>query len=140
MAHGYLMNSPQRQLKYFGGAEGIRNRSGLESAIEVPKSTFDGQDLYPTTFLKAAASKEELAALFERLTLDLTDRLIVSARGWPNEDHDNSCQRFRTESARKVLGQKVVGSNPFSPTIGTNPRVSAAGYRSTSRSITRSLR
>jgi death-on-curing protein len=45
----------QRQLREFGGAEGIRNRAGLEAAIEVPKSTFDGQDLYPTLFLKAAA-------------------------------------------------------------------------------------
>jgi death on curing protein len=45
----------QRQLKEFGGADGIRNRAGLESAVETPKSTFDGQDLYPTLFLKAAA-------------------------------------------------------------------------------------
>jgi len=45
----------QRQLKDFGGADGIRNRAGLESAVEVPKSTFDGQDLYPTIFTKAAA-------------------------------------------------------------------------------------
>lgn len=44
-----------RQLEAFGGRDGIRNKSGLESAIEVPKSTFDGQDLYPTIFLKAAA-------------------------------------------------------------------------------------
>lgn len=45
----------QRQLKEFGGADGIRNRSGLESAVENPKATFDGEDLYPTVFLKAAA-------------------------------------------------------------------------------------
>lgn len=45
----------QRQLKEFGGADGIRSQSGLEAAVEVPKATFDGQDLYPTIFLKAAA-------------------------------------------------------------------------------------
>lgn len=45
----------QRQLREFGGVDGLRNRSGLESAVETPKSTFDGQDLYPTIFLKAAA-------------------------------------------------------------------------------------
>jgi death-on-curing protein len=45
----------QRQLKEFGGADGIRNRSGPESAVETPKSTFDGLDLYPTIYLKAAA-------------------------------------------------------------------------------------
>jgi len=45
----------QRQLKEFGGSVGIRNQSGLESAVETPKATFDGQDLYPTLFGKAAA-------------------------------------------------------------------------------------
>ena len=45
----------QRQLREFGGADGVRNRSGLESAVETPKSTFDGQDLYPTIYSKAVA-------------------------------------------------------------------------------------
>lgn len=50
-----ILEIHQRQLKNFGGADGIRNRAGLESAVEVPKMTFDGQDLYPTIFTKAAA-------------------------------------------------------------------------------------
>lgn len=33
----------------------LKSLPNEESAIEVPKSTFDGQDLYPTIFLKAAA-------------------------------------------------------------------------------------
>lgn len=45
----------QRQLQEFGGANGIRSQAGLEAAVEVPKATFDGQELYPTVFLKAAA-------------------------------------------------------------------------------------
>lgn len=45
----------KRQLKDFGGADGIRNQSGLEAAVETPKATFDGQDLYPSLFEKAAA-------------------------------------------------------------------------------------
>jgi len=45
----------QRQLKNFGGLEGLRNRAGLESAVSTPKSTFGGVDLYPTLFDKAAA-------------------------------------------------------------------------------------
>lgn len=45
----------RRQLAEFGGAKGIRNYVGLESAIETPKATFGGDDLYPTIFLKAAA-------------------------------------------------------------------------------------
>lgn len=51
----------QRQLIEFGGANGIRNRSGLEAAVESPKATFDGADLYPTIFLKAAAYAYHLA-------------------------------------------------------------------------------
>lgn len=44
----------RRQLQEFGGADGIRNQNGLEAAIEAPKSTFGGEDLYPTIFMKAA--------------------------------------------------------------------------------------
>ncbi len=51
----------RRQLHEFGGADGIRNRSGLEAAVESPKSTFDGADLYPTVFLKAAAYAYHIA-------------------------------------------------------------------------------
>jgi death on curing protein len=51
----------RRQLKEFGGSDGIRNRSGLEAAVESPKATFDGKDLYPTIFLKAAAYAYHLA-------------------------------------------------------------------------------
>lgn len=50
-----------RQLKEFGGLDGIRNRSGLEAAVESPKATFDGKDLYPTIFLKAAAYAKHLS-------------------------------------------------------------------------------
>jgi death-on-curing protein len=38
-----------------GGAEGIRDFGGLESALAQPKATFDGVDLYPTIVDKAAA-------------------------------------------------------------------------------------
>lgn len=51
----------QRQIKEFDGANGIRNRSGLEAAVESPKATFDGKDLYPTIFLKASAYAYHLA-------------------------------------------------------------------------------
>ncbi len=51
----------QRQLKEYGGAGGIRNLGGLEAAVESPKATFDGNDLYSTIFLKAAAYAYHLA-------------------------------------------------------------------------------
>ena len=44
----------------FGGAKGIRDRAGLESAINRPYQTFDGQDLYPAFVYKAAAIFESI--------------------------------------------------------------------------------
>ena len=38
-----------------GGLQGIRDVGLLESAVERPKATFGGEDLYPTLELKAAA-------------------------------------------------------------------------------------
>lgn len=38
-----------------GGADGIRDLGGLESALAQPKATFDALDLYPTVIDKAAA-------------------------------------------------------------------------------------
>ncbi|MGD9905217.1 MAG: type II toxin-antitoxin system death-on-curing family toxin [Vicinamibacterales bacterium] len=38
-----------------GGAGGIRDLGGLESAVFQPKATFDGTDLYPSVVDKASA-------------------------------------------------------------------------------------
>lgn len=42
------------QIQQFGGSEGIRNRDGLLGAIGQPQQTWDGEDLYPDPFQKAA--------------------------------------------------------------------------------------
>lgn len=39
----------------FGGSKGLRDRSGLESALQRPYSTFSHQELYPRPVDKAAA-------------------------------------------------------------------------------------
>ena len=44
----------------FGGANGIRDMGGLESALARPFQTFGGEDLYPSIFEKAAAIGESL--------------------------------------------------------------------------------
>ena len=44
----------------FGGSNGIREVGSLESAIARPFQSFDGNDLYPTIFDKAAALGERL--------------------------------------------------------------------------------
>ena len=38
-----------------GGARGIRDPAGLDSAVAQPRMTFDGRDLYPTLAEQAAA-------------------------------------------------------------------------------------
>ena len=39
----------------FGGSHGLRDLGLLESAVMRPQATFDGVDLYPTIYEKAAA-------------------------------------------------------------------------------------
>ncbi len=39
----------------FGGSHGLRDLGLLESAVARPRSTFGGEELYPTIFLKAGA-------------------------------------------------------------------------------------
>ena len=47
-------------IKRFGGADGIRDSHGLESAIYRPFQTFAGEDLYPTAYEKSAAIGESI--------------------------------------------------------------------------------
>ena len=47
-------------VKLHGGANGIRDIGGLESAIARPYQTFAEEDLYPTCFEKAAAIGESI--------------------------------------------------------------------------------
>jgi death-on-curing protein len=44
----------------FGGAKGIRDKGLLESSINRPFQTFDGQELYPSAVDKAAAIFESI--------------------------------------------------------------------------------
>lgn len=41
-------------VKRFGGSHGVRDLGLIESAVERPRMTLDGKDLYPDVFLKAA--------------------------------------------------------------------------------------
>ena len=43
------------QLRLFGGADGIRDRNALESAVGQPQATFDGSFLHDDLFIMAAA-------------------------------------------------------------------------------------
>ncbi|NET29702.1 type II toxin-antitoxin system death-on-curing family toxin [Okeania sp. SIO1I7] len=50
-----IMELHQQIITQTGGANGLRDRPALESAVAQPAVTFSGQDLYPTVIDKAAA-------------------------------------------------------------------------------------
>ena len=49
-----------KSIQDYGGSDGIRDMDLLESALARPFQTFDGQDLYPSVFEKAAALAQSL--------------------------------------------------------------------------------
>tara|TARA_B100000749_G_scaffold214422_1_gene169234 strand:+ start:2034 stop:2444 length:411 start_codon:yes stop_codon:yes gene_type:complete len=51
----HILKFHSEQLAKYGGAEGIRDHAGLESAIEQAKQTAMGEDCYPTVYDKASA-------------------------------------------------------------------------------------
>ena len=50
-----LLRLYERLMQRSGGAAGIREPGGVESALAQPQTTFGGEDLYPTLAEKAAA-------------------------------------------------------------------------------------
>jgi death-on-curing protein len=50
-----------RIIKRSGGKTGVRDLGLLDAAIHRPATSFGGEDLYPTVFLKAAALMHSLA-------------------------------------------------------------------------------
>jgi death-on-curing protein len=44
-----------------GGGHGLRDLGSLQAAVARPQATFEGRDLYPDLFLKAAALMQSLA-------------------------------------------------------------------------------
>jgi death-on-curing protein len=58
---GEIVDLHQALLDQTGGAGGIRDLGGLESALAQPRATFDGRDLHPTIVQKAAALGFSLA-------------------------------------------------------------------------------
>ena len=50
----------ENMIKKFGGSIGLRDLNGLKSALARPFQTFDGADLYPDIFTKAAAVGESI--------------------------------------------------------------------------------
>lgn len=52
---GEVLELHRRLIEQSGGAEGVRELRGIQSALAQPRMTFDGQELYQTIDSKAAA-------------------------------------------------------------------------------------
>src|SRR3989344_9673132 len=48
-------------IRRIGGRNGLRDARALSMCAEKPRTTFDGKEMYPTIFLKAAALLESIA-------------------------------------------------------------------------------
>lgn len=62
-----------------GGIHGVRDVGLLQSALSRPKATFEGKDLYPDLFHKAAALMEALAR--NHAFIDGNKRTAITAAG-----------------------------------------------------------
>ena len=107
----------------FGGAKEIRDRAQLLSAIARPFQTFDGKELYPTIFEKAAALGESLIINHpfidgnKRTTL-LTMISLLEEYGEDFSGNDNEvyhllfpCQRGKVNLMRLLHGWKQGADN-----------------------------
>ena len=52
---GDILELYRRIMDETGGATGVRDLNGLQSALAQPRMTFEGNDLYPSVAAKAAA-------------------------------------------------------------------------------------
>lgn len=62
-----------------GGASGLRDVGLLESAVARPQATFDGEDLYPDLYSKAAALMDSL--IRNHPFIDGNKRVGITAAG-----------------------------------------------------------
>ena len=68
-----------RLISETGGAHGLRDLGQLQSAVARPQATFDGRDLYPELFSKAAALLESLIG--NHAFLDGNKRVAIASVG-----------------------------------------------------------
>ena len=52
---GEVLDLHRRVIEQSGGADGVRDLGGVESAVAQPPMTFGGDELYPTSESKATA-------------------------------------------------------------------------------------
>jgi len=89
----------ERLLEETGGLSGIRDIGLLYSIAEKPKTSFDGQEMYPGIFLKAAVYLEALANYHifldgNKRTAFITATVFMAMHGYLLEINEAGGLRF----------------------------------------------
>ena len=104
-----------RLIEVTGGGHGVRDLGALEAAVARPQATFDGQDLYPDVFSKAAALMQSLIG--NHPFVDGNKRTAIAAagifmrrNGWRLTADTSELEEFTWRIARSQgeLGQIAV--------------------------------
>ena len=97
-----------RLISETGGMHGLRDLGLLQSAVARQQSTFDGQDLYPTLFLKAAALLESLVGNHpfidgNKRTAIASAGLFLRINGYRLTADNAQMQNFVMQCAQKLI-------------------------------------
>jgi death-on-curing protein len=90
-----------RLIQRIGGSGGVRDMGLLESALARPQATFDGQDLYPELWHKAAALMHSLVK--NHPFIDGRKRTALTATGLFLELNGHMLVASNDEAASLVL-------------------------------------
>lgn len=87
-----------------GGSHGVRDTGLLQSAVERPKATFEGKDLYEDVFHKAAALMESLTNNHpfidgNKRTAITSSALFLQFNGYLLNTSQNKLEKFTLQMA-----------------------------------------
>ncbi len=102
-----------RLIETTGGSHGLRDLGLLQSAVARPQATFDGADLYPDLWHKAAALMESLAQNYP--FLDGNKRTAITAIAMFLRQNGYVLQT--TNEDLEMFVMRVVEKRPFLPII-----------------------
>jgi len=97
-----------RLIEETGGSHGIRDVGLLQSAVARPQATFEGEELYPGVFSKAAALMHSLINNHpfvdgNKRTGTAAAVLLLRANGWSFEASNTELEEFTLRVVREEL-------------------------------------
>jgi death-on-curing protein len=108
-----------------GGAHGVLNLGLLQSAVARPQASFDGQDLYPDLFSKAAALMESLIGYYafvdgNKRTAITSAGLFFRINGFRLTADNQELEEFTLQCAKHLvsLDQIILWFESHSESVG----------------------